>query len=201
MAVTTDAQTETPSQHFEEQIHKILTPTNVRKQFNDTVTCYKNLNNTRTTIDFLQASLKSKIIPPTFMIKNTIYNITDNNITKVENLLHQTSTTLMKITIDSLKTKEHTQFKIHLNKLHTLLNLIPENTDKDRILDKLTQMESQFRNKTTERSIQRLHWLKQKQLNNRTQTQKQNANANTTEQPNNQEHPHQHKTKKHRRFV
>ena len=44
MAVTTEAQPETPSHNFEEQIHKILTPTNVRKQFNDTIACYKNLS-------------------------------------------------------------------------------------------------------------------------------------------------------------
>jgi hypothetical protein len=108
MAASTEARKETPSSYIEEQIHTILTPANVRKQFNNTITRYKNLNNTHTTIDFLQSSLKSKIVPPTFKIRNTFYNNTDTNVTKVRNLLHQTSTTLIKITIDSLKTKERT---------------------------------------------------------------------------------------------
>jgi outer membrane receptor for monomeric catechols len=56
--ITVEAQTETPS-HIEELIYTILRPQKVRKQFNDTVTHYKNLNNTHTTINFLQHSLKN----------------------------------------------------------------------------------------------------------------------------------------------
>jgi DNA primase len=97
------------------------------------------------------------------VIKNTFYNNTDANDMKIKSLLHQTSTTLIKITINSLKTKELEQFKKHLDELHILLNLIPEETERDLVLDKLTQMESIFRQQTTERSIQRLKWLKQKE--------------------------------------
>ena len=194
MAVSTEAQPETPSSFIEKQIHTILTPANIRKQFNITITSYKVLNNTRTTIDFLQNSLKSKIIPPTFKIRNTFYNNTDTNTTKVQNLLHQTSTTLIKITIDGLKAKEHTQFDKHLKELHTLLNLIPNEADKDRILDKMTHMESKFRHKTTEKSIQKLKWLKQKEHQSNTDKPPHQQTPNNTED-------NQQKSKKHRRFV
>ena len=196
MVISTEAPTEAPS-YTREQIHTILTPANVRKQYNKTITCYKNLNNTRTTMDFLQSSLKSKIIPPTFIIKNTFYNNTETNDTKVKNLLHQTSNTLIKITIDSLKTKEHNQFNIHLNELHILLNLIPDQAGKDLVLDRMTNMESRFREKTTERSIKRLKWLKQKEPNNqKAQIPKDTPTCTPACAP-----TCTHKHKKHRRFV
>jgi hypothetical protein len=196
MRISTEAQIESPSQsNTQKQINTILTPEKVRKQFNITIACYKSLNNTHTTIDFLQNSLKSRIIPPTFVIKNTFYNSTDTNAIKIRNILHQTSTTLIKITIDSLKTKEQIQFKHHLKELHTLLSLIPDKTDQDLILDKLAHMESIFRHKTIEKSIQRLHWLKQKEH------QPIHTDAKENQQTQTNTNKHKSKDKKHRRFV
>ena len=177
MVTSNEARSETPLQ-FSELTNTILKPQNVRNQFNTTIRCYKILNNTHTTIEFLQHSLKSRTIPPTFIIKNTLYNNTDQNETKIRNLLHQTSTTLIKITIDSLKTKESTQFKKNLDELHNLLSLIPSDTDKDLILDKCTRMEANFRQQTKEKSIQRLRWLKQ-----RDPTHKEPPDQRTTKPP------------------
>jgi hypothetical protein len=161
MVFSIEAQTEAPSP-IEHHIHTILGIKTVRDQFNKTILFYKALNNTQTTINFLQSSLKSKIIPPTFKIRNTFYNNTDTNYTKISNLLHQTSRTIIKLTIDSLKTMETERFRNHLDSLHTLLNLIPDASAKDLILDKLTVMETNFRHQTTQKSIQKLHWLKKK---------------------------------------
>jgi hypothetical protein len=177
MIISAEAPTETPSHIIDEQTYTILKTKTVRNQFKNTINCYKALNNTRTTIEFLQHCLKSKTIPPTFVIKNSFHNNSDQNQTKIRNLLYQTSTTIIKITINSLKTKEQSQFKKHVDELHNLLNQIPKEEDRDKILDKCTSMEANFRRQTTERSIQRLKWLKQ---NNKHQRTPENANANTS---------------------
>ena len=198
MASSTEAPTETPSHIIEEQTYTILKAKNVRDQFNNTISCYKALNNTRTTVEFLQHCLKSKIIPPTFVIKNSFYNNTDQNETKIKNLLYQTSTTLIKITIDSLKTKEHSQFKRHLDELHILLNLIQKEEDRDKILDKCSLMETKFREQSTEKSIQRLKWLKQSHRTTEPPDHRISPNINKNDTPTNTNDKHK---RKHRRFI
>jgi hypothetical protein len=69
--------------------------------------------------------------------------------------------TIIRTTIDSLKTKETEQFKNHPAKLHTLLKLILERRKK-LLLDKLTVIEANFRHQTMKKSIQKLQWPKQK---------------------------------------
>jgi hypothetical protein len=144
-------------------IHKTLEPPIVRNQFNRTIQCYKVLNNTKTTIDILQNSLKSNIIPPTFKLKNTFYNNNEVNNSKIDNILKQTSKTIIKITIDSLNEKENNLFSQHLEALHSLLNLIQDPKGKDAILNKLSFLESNLRQQTMKKSIQKLQWLKKKQ--------------------------------------
>jgi hypothetical protein len=110
-----------------------------------------------------------------------------------DNVLNQTSRTIIKITIDSLNEKETKQFNEHLKALHDLLNLIQNPAGKEAVLDKLTLMESNFRHQTKTKSIQKLYWLKQKQQNSERHQNDKSLGVNE-----------KHKDKKehkHRRFV
>jgi hypothetical protein len=68
-----------------------------------------------------------------------------HNKTQINNILISTSGTLIKIIITDLKEEEKDLFNQHLNTITDLLNITPNETHKQTLLDQFTVMETNFR--------------------------------------------------------
>ena len=64
---------------------------------------------------------------------------------QINNLLSNTSTKLIKIIIEDLKLEENDIFKQHLDAINDLLNSTRDENHKRILLNRLTVMESKFR--------------------------------------------------------
>ncbi len=100
-------ETTVPSRFEQPNLNEILANIDIRLAFNNTVKCYKRLTHLSTTNVFLKLCQKENIISPTYKIGLKLPRFNKAQEDKAQNILHQASKILIRISIESLNKQEN----------------------------------------------------------------------------------------------